>query len=417
MGDEELKELLKIDFPEIKGDENKVLTGCKASYDKYNKKITGLAYTLSSFVIIVCIVILSIVLINNKANDVIRINKSIDSLARINDDETKMLRIMTIEKELLNVSAVKKENINISKLSYEKTVTVNELQQSVEWNDFFLKDGQYCTLESVNGLREASIARVVGDALKPTSSYERRINDGIFNEYFFDLVDIPYSEIVDLDDEELINMFRNHTTENDNRLPFYVMYGAPDDTFFEFMIHPSGYVVISVRKPLDDKMAMYKKYVSIVRINYEEFNELLSKDNLEKYDLYENYNIELNIIDSNHLDTDFIEFLSISENFASSTAIIVENKDDINLIMSLINGTNVLFAKERYNISAYDLSCITIGIAIKTSDGSMESIVCKVSNEGILSIKTHNDPYIYYTDKGKIDYNALALCIKEIVYN
>ena len=66
MEDEELKELLKIDFPEIKADENKVLAVCKARNTKYNKQLMKLTYVLSSFVVLAIVAVLSIVLLNDR---------------------------------------------------------------------------------------------------------------------------------------------------------------------------------------------------------------------------------------------------------------------------------------------------------------------------------------------------------------
>ena len=418
MEDNELKNLLKIDFPEIKGDEEKVLATCKARTTKHNKQLLKLTYLLSGFIVLAFISVLSIVLLNNRIpSDVARINNSIADLDSIDNDEEKMLEIMKIEKEIQVISANKRTKINMSKLSYETTFTVNNLKSSVEWSEFFVIDELYCGVDLIGDLSSVSVALINENSLSPNEAYEERINDVEFNNNFFSLVEIPYSEIYGLEDENvLLNMLRKELNVDDNHSPFYVMYDIQDKTNIEFMIHPSGYIVITIKKVLEEEMIIYKKYVSIVKVNYKDFEILLDKDNLKKYNLYKNYNTIVNVLNMEKLDNYSIDFLSISENSSSSVVKIIKDENDIDLIMSFINNENALFDKEIYYVNPYDLSCITIGIALKLSDGTTNNITCKISSEGVLKIKENNDSYIYYTDKNVIDYNALLVCIKNLLY-
>ena len=65
MEDEKLKKLLKIDFPEIKGDEDKVLAACKARNENNNRPLIKIAYALSSFLVLTVIVVIGVLLFNN----------------------------------------------------------------------------------------------------------------------------------------------------------------------------------------------------------------------------------------------------------------------------------------------------------------------------------------------------------------
>lgn len=419
MEDKELEELLKLDIPNIEGNKDKVLEACKARNVENNKKLTRRIYYIPSFVVLFIITILSIVLLSNRESiDISKINKAIDNLEYIDNDEEKMIAIMNIEKDIQNVSADKQEKINIDKLMYANNITVNNLKNSVEWDELFVFDEQYRNVESIVDLRNESVAKIIINGLMPTKAYEERINDIKFNKSFFSLVDIPYSEIniLEEDDNVLLNMFRKASKAGDYRHPFYVMYDIQDNTNIEFMIHQSGYIVIRVQKVLEDEITICKKYVSIVRVNYEDFEILFDKDNLKRYNSYKNYNILLNVLIMEKLDNCSIYSLSIIENSSSSIFKIIKDENDINLIMSYINNENVLFDKEIFYVNPYDLACITIGIALELSDGSIDHIVFKVSNEGVLKVKASNDLYIYYTDKNTIDYNALLACIENFLH-
>lgn len=418
MEDKELKELLKIDFPEIKGNEEKILAVCKAKNVEHNKRLKKLTYVLSGFVVLTFIFVLSITLLNNRLpSDVVKINNSIAYLDSIYNNEAKMLEIMKIEKDIQTISEDNYAKIKMSKLSHETTLTVNNLKSSVKWSELFVIDEQYCGVESIVDFCNVSVAKINENSLIPSDAYEERINDIEFNKIFLILVDIPYSEINSFEDDNvLLNMLRQELNKDDYRSPFYVMYDIQDKTNIEFMIHPSGYIVITIKKVLAEEITIYKKYVSIVRVNYEDFGSLFDRENLEKYNLYKNYNIVMNGINIKNTNISSINFMSISENGSSSIVKIINDKNDIDSIMFFINNENMLFDKEIYYVNSYDLSCVTIGISLNLSDGSTDNITCKISNEGVLKVKESNDLYIYYTDKNVIDYNALLACIKNLLY-
>ena len=391
MSDERLEKLLEednINVPKTNFNSKEIISYCECKTRKITKK--RLIFSLSSFVLI-GIIVLSFVLINNVMfSNVSKINNSIANLDSIDNDEEKMLEIMKIEKDIENISVKQQTKIDMSKLSYESAKTIKNLKSSVEWSVLFEIDEQYCDIGSIGDLSNVLVAKINENSLRPSDAYEERINDAHFNKSFLSLVDVPYSEINSLEDDNLlINMFRKELNEDDYRSPFYVMYNVNDYNFFEFMIHPSGYIVITNKKLLEDEITVYKKYVSIVRVNYEDFAILLNKDNLKKYNLYKNYNIAIDELNINKIDISSIEFLSVSENGSSSIVKIINDKNDIDSIISFINNENVLFDKEIYYVNSYDLSCITIGIALKLSDGSTDNISCKISNEGVLKLKTN----------------------------
>ena len=80
MENDELKEILEMDFPNVEIDSKKIISACLAREDRHHKQFIRLNIVLSSFIVLVGIIILSVVMMNNntpiKPNDKIEIVRS-----------------------------------------------------------------------------------------------------------------------------------------------------------------------------------------------------------------------------------------------------------------------------------------------------------------------------------------------------
>ena len=283
MEDNELKNLLKIDFPEIKGDEEKVLAICKARTTKHNKQLTRLLCALSGFVVVVMAIVLSITLVNSRVpNDVARINNSIINLDKIENDEEKILEIMKIEKDIETISINKQTKIDMSKLSYETGKTINNLKSSVEWKSTLLQGEEYNELSDYCNLADVYEINMV----RSFSSIDEKIDDqNIINDLlrFFDL---PFIEIVNNREtfyedykEELSGDYKDYYSIS---LKYY---GMDENESIKINLYGSGYVFVVINERIGDgTYDVINKYslVSLVPIDFDGFSEFVSYENLNR---------------------------------------------------------------------------------------------------------------------------------------
>ena len=270
MKDEELKELMKIDFPEIKGDENKVLSACKARNDKYNKQLIRLTYVLSSLVVIAVIVVLSVVLLSNRIySDVAKINNSIDNLENIDNNEEKMLEIMKIEKEIQTISPDKQSKINMSKLSYETTTTVNNLKGSVEWGDRLNSEIlSYSFTEITNNfeIKELYAIKGLNSAFRIQVSKKELID--LLTSYFY----LPYIDVVNNKEifyEEYALLLNGNSKDY---CVFQVIFdGNTSESLFNIHVYGSGYVLLTETIKDGDSETILNMYISLIPLDYSDF--------------------------------------------------------------------------------------------------------------------------------------------------
>lgn len=80
MENDELREILKIDFPIIEIDSKRIISACLSREDRHHKQLISLNIVLSSIIVLVGIIILSVVMMNNNtrinSNDKIEIVRS-----------------------------------------------------------------------------------------------------------------------------------------------------------------------------------------------------------------------------------------------------------------------------------------------------------------------------------------------------
>ena len=193
MEDKELEELLKLDIPNIEGNKDKVLEACKASKNKYNKRMIKLTCVLSSSVIVIAAIILGIILINNKTNTIAKINRSIDNLEYIDNDEEKITKIIEIEKDIQTISADKQEKLDLSKLSYEKNTAIDNLKKSARWNDCLNLNTSYISLDKIFNQNEiVNIRMMEGRYSSVIWTVDKAFYKDLLSRF-----DLPYIDIID----------------------------------------------------------------------------------------------------------------------------------------------------------------------------------------------------------------------------
>ena len=408
---DELKDLLKLDIPKPSKDFNKLLNACQRNH--YNNNRFKLSFVLYSL-IIVCILVLGIVLFSNKVpNNVIQINNSIENLSKVENCEDKIMEIVRLRREINTISSTSQSKIALKELAYEETNTVKKLKQSVDWKNYFQSESSYSTLEMIGDFSESKKYRVIGDVLRPLTTYERRINDSQFNTYFISLIDVPFAEIVEeLDGNRIVNTLRENTNVNETRAPYEVMTIVNNNIMLEIMIFSCGYIVIRNMTIVDNSLVINSEYISLISVDYNEFYDLLSKENLANYNFDYGYEEQVELFTNDYLMTHTIDSLTFHLDAASSLLTVVNDANSINTFLSFFNIENELYAKELYYINSYEMSSIHIGIVAKSEDGMIDNWSCSVSNEGILYIKHYESQYVYYTNKECVDYFGLLEYIK-----
>ena len=408
---DELKDILKLDIPKPSKDFNKLLNACKRN--QFNNNRFLLSFVLDSLVV-VCILVLGIVLFSNKVpNNVIQINNSIENLRKVDNCEDKLMEIMRLRREINTISSTNQSKIALKELAYEETNTVKELKQSVDWKNYFKAESSYSTLEMIGDFSESKKYRVIGDVLRPLTTYERRINDSQFNADFISLIDVPFAEIVEeLDGNRIVNTLRENTNVGETRAPYEVMTIVNNNIILEIMIFPCGYIVIRNMTIVDNRLAINNEYISLISVDYNEFYDLLSKENLANYNFDYGYEEQVELFTNDYLMTHTIDSLTFHLDAASSLLTIVNDENSINTFLSFFNIEKEMYAKELYYINSYEMSSINIGIVAKSEDGMIDKWSCSVSNEGILYIKPYESQYVYYTNKECVDYFGLLEYIK-----
>lgn len=287
MEDNELKNLLKIDFPEIKGDEEKVLAACKARNRKHNKQLTSLLCALSGCVVVVMAIFLSITLVNSRVpNDVVRINNSIINLDKIENEEEKMLEIMKIEKDIEIIPIDKQTKIDMSKLAYENGKTINNLKNSVEWKSTLSQGEEYNELSDYFNFADAYEINMV----RSFSSIDEKIDDQNIINHLFRYFDLPFIEIVNNREtfyedykEELSGDYKDYYSIS---LKYY---GMDENESIKINLYGSGYVFVVINERIgDETYDVINKFslVSLVPIDFDRFIRFVS------YEIIEIKNIE-----------------------------------------------------------------------------------------------------------------------------
>ena len=383
MEDEELKELLKIDFPEIKGDEEKTLAVCKVRY-KHNKKVTRLTYALSIFVIIACVGILSIVLINNKTNDVIRINKAINNLERIDNDEERILKIMEIEQTIQSISVDKQTDVNISRLSSVTASTVSNLQRSVEWNECIDKNNNYALLNDAI-VKDEIIGISFANGINGDQWYtqDRDFIDGLIK-----LVELPYANVIDKDPflDNYWDMLGDYGTS------LYIRCHSNNDMgFITINVYQSGYVVVRV----------YNKVSSDLYYNIEFESIMVSLIHLELDMLIRYLDEGISASAVNRYEN--VKYESIEKDNVMS--IVVYYGDELFDVIDESNCINK-FLNNFKNIELKEIQVISNSTSSLQVDYTKEylNMLEELENAYMIEIQYANDEYYFYIGENNYIY-------------
>jgi len=270
MEDEKLKELLKIDFPEINGDKEKTLAVCKARNIQNNKQLTRFAYVLSSFVVLVLVSLISVLLFNNRIpSDVTKINNSISELKNIEDDEEKMLTIMKIKKEVQSISEDKRKKINMSQLSNEISITSNNLKSSAEWSNNLNNEELFYTFTEITNnyeIKELYAIKGLNSRIKIQISRKELID--LLASYFY----LPYANIISSKEtfyEEYSDILNGDDSDYCN---FHVIFDdSNNNSLFNIHVYGSGYVLITTTIKGSGNETITNMYVSLVSLDYMSF--------------------------------------------------------------------------------------------------------------------------------------------------
>ena len=287
MENDELKELLQNDVPEVSYDSKEILQRCKQENNKFRIHKQKLSFVLSSL-IFVLIIVFGIVFIYYKNNKEIRdINNAINNLEKIESDEAKIIEIMRIESEANKLSDTKLNKIDLSKLSFETKQTVSSLKNKTFCNEYFDECNDYYKLDSL----------ICFDDVKRMSLMEG-IFSSVFGVYhdisfidsyllFFD--DIPYTILSYDEQEDFFEKYKQElrgNTSNWRKYDVIELYNNQydkDDNFTNlldfvcrFKISPSGYVILYIPEfdSNNNEILRYKQYFSLIPIDYNEYTKV-----------------------------------------------------------------------------------------------------------------------------------------------
>ena len=366
-------------------------------------------------IIIMLLLLFCILLIAcEKEDNAETINNSIDNLETIDDDSKRMMEILRIKKEIDKISVAKQSKIKTDILKNEEDKTSSVLKESLKWKDFFNKETSYFLVDEIIPSSNTKTYRVIGDGLRELTAYEYRIDDELFNVYLLSLIDVPFAKINEETDENaILSIIRESGDGNETRSPFYLNNFISDKILLEIVIHPTGYIVIRFYSRSNDSFINDKvAYISLVKIDYNDFYNLFKKENLENYQLENKYESVVDFFTREYQSNHTISSLYVFFSSHSSDLVVLGETNSINQILSFFDLNSELFGKELHYYNAYTSACISIGFDVELENGEKERWLCWVSNEGIVYIKESTDPYVYYTKKGRIDYYNLRTSIE-----
>lgn len=268
MTDEKLEKLLKedvIDVPEVKVNSKKIVEYCKEKTNKRNTRQKRLIISLSSFVLLILIV-LSLGLMNNQYySSVNKVNKAIDSLDSINDSSVRMQEIMKIDKEIKTLSLNKQEKVNMDKLSYELKTTTTNLKNEVEWNDVINNEATYFTFDEIinkNDIKELFVKKGL------VSNTTIRLTGNEFTDSLLETFFLPYIDIID-SKESFYEDYKVQLSGDTNDFCSFQINdsGNTNEPVFNIYVYGSGYALIT--ETINNSLT--KAYISLISLDYSEF--------------------------------------------------------------------------------------------------------------------------------------------------
>lgn len=284
MNDIELIELIKKDasyMPDIKWDSKEILRVSKEKEKKNRRKISRFVCSLSvlSFIFVV---VFSVILIN-KNNNIKRINNSIENLVCIKSNEDRMIEIMKIDREIKLNYQNSLSKISIDELELATYETVKQLKQSFEWENTLEQDEDYKELSEYFSLYNSYEIYMIRSAF--SSIYEVIHNKNIINE-LLSYFDLPFTEVV-MNRETFFEDYKEELSGSYK--DFYSIslkyYEMDENESVRIDVFGSGYVFVVINERIgDETYDVINKYllVSLVPIDYDEFSEFVSYENLNK---------------------------------------------------------------------------------------------------------------------------------------
>ena len=382
MENDELKELLQNDVPEVDYDSKAILHRCKQENNKFRIHKQKISYVLSS-IITVLIIVFSIVFIYYKNNKEIRdINNAINNLEKIESDETRMLEIMKIENKVTTLSDVKRNNINLSKLSLETKTTTIELKKAVKWNDELNNQVNYYSFDEITLKQKVEEVYV-------KKGKESNITFRITNELSNNLIksiDIPYIDIINNQDT-FYNDYESELSGNTNDYCNIQVYFRDNinETFFNIYVYGSGFVLIKETKLIDEEEVLIKAFISLIPLDYPDFKKT-----------YGAYFIDSEFYFCDIISDNEIEYLAITE--STNKALLGENP---------IILTDTASIDDYYKNYLNDLKFIENDELVNSiigKEGDNMSITIALFDGDLISIIINLETYEYHLSHGIMSY-------------
>ena len=267
MSDERLEKLLKednINVPKTNFNSKEIISYCECKTRKITKQ-KRLIFSLSSFVLLFGLIMLSLLFVYNGFNSSVRaVNKSIDNLGNISDNNTKMQEIMKIDQEIKTLSLEKQEKVNIDKLSLETQITITNLKNAASWSNDINNDVTYFAFDEVinTEINELYVKKglVSNTTIRLTSN---EFTDSLLAKFY-----LPYIDIID-NIESFYEDYKVQLSGDTNDFcSFQINYSYDnDEPIFNIYVYGSGYVLIT--ESIDNMLT--KAYISLISLDYSEF--------------------------------------------------------------------------------------------------------------------------------------------------
>ena len=394
MENDNLNKIITITVPDHEISPEKIISRCKKKAKKHR------FYSIMFFLFILLLVPVFTLTIFDKGNEIRKINNQIESLSLIENDELRMIEAVKTNESLLELSDRVKKKSNYEKLDEIIFTTSNSLKKVEDLNEIVNHKSSYFQIDKILNINEMIELEVDGYDYSTCQYYNKIINDQGFVSNVLEIINLPYVDIISSKYEEIYNTYKNTNIEGNHYIPYYLSYINNEMMLNTIIINPRGYVVIQSINLLDNKVT--NQYISLVKINFENIKKMLEPNALNNYKKrVEEFNNSLPFINNEALN--HIEWISIFENVASSSAYLIKDKMNIVSILNELNLDESWFCK-RSQFSHYSrFNSLLISIAFDNG----ESINCYVSDKGVLTIFENESSLIYCTEENRININQI----------
>lgn len=217
-----------------------------------------------------------------KTNSIGKINKSIDNLDDISDDSNRMLEIMKIKREIKGLNTEDLYSIDLTKLNNINEKTLKNLTTSFSWQDIYEEDNYY-TLDSIFKDNKINAIHMIDS----TDSNKLVTKDSDFIESFFEIIDVPYLNIIEESDS-----FKETYTEKVYGVNTHYKFNIVIENAYGFLylidILDNGYLIIRFGVKIEgiiNELVIREKKISLMSIDFASFKKFIEKRNIKKYKL------------------------------------------------------------------------------------------------------------------------------------